>query len=310
MILALAGGVGGAKLANGLAAVLPPGSLTVAVNIADDFKHLGLTICPDIDTVTYTLAGINDTKQGWGLEQESWAFLDSLATLGGETWFRLGDRDLATHVQRMLRLRAGDTLSAITADFATRLGIAQAIVPISDDPVRSFVMTDEGELPFQDYFVRRRCEPRFVAIRYEGAESARPSPALRKALDDPGLQAIIICPSNPMLSIDPILAVPEIGARIRARSVPCVAVSPFIGGQAVKGPAAKIMAELGLASTPAAVAAHYAGVIDGLVIDNADSAAGNLPALPLHATDILMRDTDDQRRLAGEVLSFALGLAG
>jgi len=310
MILALAGGVGGAKLANGLAAVLPPGSLTVAVNIADDFEHLGLTICPDIDTVTYTLAGINDTRQGWGLEQESWAFLDSLATLGGETWFRLGDRDLATHVQRMLRLRAGDTLSAITADFATRLGIAQAIVPISDDPVRSFVMTDEGELPFQDYFVRRRCEPRFVAIRYEGAESARPSPALRKALDDPGLQAIIMCPSNPMLSIDPILAVPEIGARIRARSVPCVAVSPFIGGQAVKGPAAKIMAELGLASTPAAVAAHYAGVIDGLVIDNADSAAGNRPALPLHATDILMRDTDDQRRLAGEVLSFALGLAG
>ena len=310
MILALAGGVGGAKLANGLAAVLPPGSLTVAVNIADDFEHLGLTICPDIDTVTYTLAGINDTKQGWGLEQESWAFLDSLATLGGETWFRLGDRDLATHVQRMLRLRAGDTLSAITTDFATRLGIAQAIVPISDDPVRSFVMTDEGELPFQDYFVRRRCEPRFVAIRYEGAESARPSPALRKALDDPGLQAIIICPSNPMLSIDPILAVPEIGARIRARSVPCVAVSPFIGGQAVKGPAAKIMAELGLASTPAAVAAHYAGVIDGLVIDNADSAADNRPALPLHATDILMRDTDDQRRLAGEVLSFALGLAG
>jgi len=310
MILALAGGVGGAKLANGLAAVLPPGSLTVAVNIADDFEHLGLTICPDIDTVTYTLAGINDTKQGWGLEQESWAFLDSLATLGGETWFRLGDRDLATHVQRMLRLRAGDTLSAITTDFATRLGIAQAIVPISDDPVRSFVMTDEGELPFQDYFVRRRCEPRFVAIRYDGAESARPSPALRKALDDPGLQAIIICPSNPMLSIDPILAVPEIGARIRTRSVPCVAVSPFIGGQAVKGPAAKIMAELGLASTPAAVAAHYAGVIDGLVIDNADSAADNRPALPLHATDILMRDTDDQRRLAGEVLSFALGLAG
>ena len=310
MILALAGGVGGAKLANGLAAVLPPGSLTVAVNIADDFEHLGLTICPDIDTVTYTLAGINDTKQGWGLEQESWAFLDSLATLGGETWFRLGDRDLATHVQRMLRLRAGDTLSAITTDFATRLGIAQAIVPISDDPVRSFVMTDEGELPFQDYFVRRRCEPRFVAIRYDGAESARPSPALRKALDDPGLQAIIICPSNPMLSIDPILAVPEIGARIRARSVPCVAVSPFIGGQAVKGPAAKIMAELGLASTPAAVAAHYAGVIDGLVIDTADSAADNRPALPLHATDILMRDTDDQRRLAGEVLSFALGLAG
>ena len=310
MILALAGGVGGAKLANGLAAVLPPGSLTVAVNIADDFEHLGLTICPDIDTVTYTLAGINDTKQGWGLEQESWAFLDSLATLGGETWFRLGDRDLATHVQRTLRLRAGDTLSAITANFATRLGIAQAIVPMSDDPVRSFVMTDEGELPFQDYFVRRRCEPRFVAIRYDGAESARPSPALRKALDDLGLQAIIICPSNPMLSIDPILAVPEIGARIRARSVPCVAVSPFIGGQAVKGPAAKIMAELGLASTPAAVAAHYAGVIDGLVIDNADSAADNRPALPLHATDILMRDTDDQRRLAGEVLSFALGLAG
>jgi LPPG:FO 2-phospho-L-lactate transferase len=308
MILALAGGVGGAKLANGLAAVLPAGALTVAVNTADDFEHLGLTVCPDIDTVTYTLAGINDTRQGWGLAGESWAFLDSVARLGGETWFRLGDRDLATHVQRTLRLRAGESLSAITADFAKRLGIRQAIVPMSDDPVRSFVTTDEGELPFQHYFVRRRCEPRFIAIRFEGAEAARPSPGLRAALDDPALEAIIICPSNPLLSIDPILAVPEIAARLRARAVPCVAVSPFIGGQAVKGPAAKIMAELALEPAPAAVAAHYGGFVDGLVIDAADGEAAR-PGVPLLVTDTLMRGPDDQRRLADETLRFALGLA-
>jgi LPPG:FO 2-phospho-L-lactate transferase len=308
-VLALAGGVGGAKLANGLAAILPPGELTVVVNTGDDFEHMGLTICPDIDTVTYTLAGINDLQQGWGLAGESWAFMDAVGTLGGKTWFRLGDRDMATHVLRTARLRT-ESLSTITADFAERLGIRQRIVPMSDDRVRSIVSTDEGDLPFQDYFVRRHCAPRFHAIRFEGAEQSRPSSRFLAALDDPALEAIVFCPSNPILSIAPILAVPGIRERILGRRVPCVALSPFIAGQAVKGPAAKIMAELGLATTPEALADHYGGLIDGLVIDRTDDishARGDAPALL--ATDSLMRGADDQRRLAGEVLEFARRLA-
>ena len=176
MILALAGGVGGAKLARGLAAVLPPGELTIVVNTGDDFEHLGLTVCPDIDTITYTLAGLANAAQGWGLEGESWGFMDAVRRLGGADWFQLGDRDLATHVLRTERMKR-ETLSAITADFAHRLGIRRAIVPMSDDPVRSVILTDEGELPFQDYFVRLRCEPVFRGMRYDGIEAARPSPA-------------------------------------------------------------------------------------------------------------------------------------
>ncbi|WP_336962669.1 2-phospho-L-lactate transferase [Sphingobium aquiterrae] len=307
-VLALAGGVGGAKLANGLAAVLPPGTLTVAVNTGDDFEHLGVLICPDIDTVTYTLAGMNDLKQGWGLAGESWAFMDAVGKLGGETWFRLGDRDMATHVLRTARLRT-ESLSAVTADFAARLGITQEIVPMSDAPVRSIVSTDEGDLPFQDYFVRRQCAPRFFDIRFEGAAQASPSAGFLAALEDPALEAIIFCPSNPLLSIAPILAVPGVRDRIASRRVPCVALSPFIAGQAVKGPAAKIMDELGLATTPAAVAAQYAGLIDGLVIDCADEVAQSPGGPALLATDSLMRDAADQRRLAGEMLAFARGLA-
>lgn len=308
MILALAGGVGGAKLANGLAAALPPGELVVVVNTGDDFEHLGLSICPDIDTVTYTLGGINNRALGWGQQGESWAFMDAVRTLGGADWFALGDRDLATHVLRSVRLRAGESLSAVTADIAGRLGIAQRIVPMSDDPVRSMVDTDEGELPFQEYFVKRRCEPRFIGIRFHGASEARPSPGFLAALDDPALEAIIFCPSNPMLSIAPILAVPGIARRLAARRVPCVAVSPFIGGKAVKGPAAKIMAELGLPTTPAGLAAHYGDLLDGLIIDRADGGSGSsTPALL--ATDSLMRDEADQQRLATETIAFARGLA-
>lgn len=306
-VLALAGGVGGARLANGLAAILPPGALTVAVNTGDDFEHLGLTICPDIDTVTYTLAVLNDRAQGWGIAGESWAFMAAAERLGGESWFRLGDQDMATHVLRTLRLKS-ESLSAITADFAARLGIAQRIVPMSDDPVRSIVATDAGDLSFQDYFVRRQCAPRFHAIRFEGAEQARPSAGLLAALDDPALEAIILCPSNPILSIGPILAVPGIAARLRERRVPCVALSPFIGGQAVKGPAAKIMAEIGMETTPAALAGQYAGLIDGLMIDHADGAPPDGP-VAFRASDTLMRDDGDQRRLAGEMLAFARDLA-
>ncbi|MGC4252679.1 MAG: 2-phospho-L-lactate transferase [Sphingobium sp.] len=306
-ILALAGGVGGAKLANGLAAILPPETLTVAVNTGDDFEHMGLLICPDLDSVTYALAGMNNTELGWGVAGESWAFMDATARLGGDTWFRLGDRDLATHILRRQLLQQG-SLSTATDDIRRRLGIEQRIVPMSDDSVRSIVSTDRGDLAFQDYFVRYQCAPRFLSIRFQGAETAKPSAGLLAAFDDPALEAIILCPSNPLLSIAPILAVPGVRDRLARRAVPCVALSPFISGQAVKGPAAKIMAELGIAPTPAAVAAHYDGLIDGLVIDAADAGAmpGERPAL--FATDILMRDPADQQRLAGEVLDFARSL--
>lgn len=303
-ILALAGGVGGAKLANGLAAILPPGDLTIAVNIGDDFSHLGLTICPDIDSVTYALGGLNDTQRGWGVAGESWAFMDALRGLGGEDWFNLGDRDLAIHVLRTNLLRAAP-LSAVTADITSRLGIRQAIVPISDDPVRSIIVTDQGDMAFQDYFVRYQCAPRFHDIRFEGAVQARMADTVVAAFDDPALEAIIICPSNPLLSVAPILSVPGVRDRLLGRHVPCVALSPFIAGQAVKGPAAKIMGELGLLTTPATVASHYRGLIDGLVVDAADTGGWDEAGVILHGTDILMRDSADQQRLAGEILAFA-----
>lgn len=308
MIVALAGGVGGAKLAAGLAAALPPGDLTVVVNTGDDFVHLGLAISPDIDTVTYTLAGLNDRGQGWGLADESWHFMGALERLGGPQWFRLGDRDLATHVERTHRLQT-ETLSAVTADFATRLGIEQHIVPMSDDRVATMVDTDAGELAFQDYFVRRRCEPHFRGIRFDGLADAWPSGGLVAALDDPALAAIIICPSNPLLSIAPILALPGVEDRLIDRKVPLIAVSPFIGGEAVKGPAAKILRELGISTTPEAVANCYQGLLDGLVIDHADVRSRAASDVPLLATKTLMRDLGDQRRLADEVIRFARDLS-
>lgn len=308
MILALAGGVGGARLANGLAGISPPGELAVVVNTADDFEHLGLRISPDLDTVTYTLSGRNNRELGWGLAGESWAFLDMLGELGGEDWFRLGDRDMAVHVLRTSLLR-DSTLSAVTADFTRKLGIPHPIIPMSDDPVRSMVMTDRGELPFQHYFVRYQCSPRFCSIRFEGIGQARPSEGFLAALDNPGLEAIVICPSNPVLSIDPILALPGIRARLERCEAPIVAVSPFIGGKAVKGPAGKIMEELGLPATADTLIGHYGGLLDGLVINRGDGADAPRGRPAILATDTLMRDDADQARLAGEVLAFARRLA-
>lgn len=309
MILALTGGVGGAKLASGLAAILAPSDLVIAVNTGDDFDHLGLRICPDLDSVSYALAGRNNRELGWGLEGESWAFMEMLGALGGDTWFRLGDRDLAMHVLRTCRLRE-QTLSAVTADLSARLGVRHRIVPMSDDPVRSVVVTDIGELPFQDYFVRHQCVPRFLSIRFEGAPEARPSQGLSEALDDPALDAIILCPSNPLLSVAPILSVPGVRQRLEQRRVPLVAVSPFIGSEAIKGPAAKIMAELGLTASTASVAAHYGALLDGLVADCADADEVFSGGPALLATNILMQDTEDQARLARETLEFARSLRG
>jgi LPPG:FO 2-phospho-L-lactate transferase len=308
MIVALAGGVGGARLADGLASALPPGELLVAVNTGDDFTHLGLEISPDLDTVLYTLAGIADEDRGWGLAGESWQAMDAIGRLGGETWVRLGDRDLATHIERTRRLRSGETLSAITSDFAARLGIRQELVPMSDDPVRTVVETDAGTLAFQDYFVRRQCAPRIAGISFQGADEARPSARLLDALASSTLEAVIICPSNPFLSLGPILAMPALRAALAAASAPVVAVSPIIAGAAVKGPAAKIMTELGLATAAATIASHYGALLDGFILDHADQAAARDVAVPTNVTDILMRGRNDRTRLAREVIAFALSL--
>ncbi len=301
MIIALAGGVGGARLANGLARILPESELAVIVNTGDDFRHLGLHVSPDPDTVMYTLSGLNDTERGWGLAGETFACMEAVGRLGGESWFALGDRDLATHIERTRRLEAGETLSSITADFCARLGIRQLIVPMSDDPVQTRLRTPEGELAFQDYFVRRRCEPKVTGVEFAGATAASPSPILVSLMRSERLSGIVICPSNPFLSIEPILAVPGVRDWLSRRTVPCVAVSPLIGGKAVKGPAAKMMAELGLQTTPQAIATQYEGLIDGLVIDRADAAQAYPPC---HVTDTLMRNVAGQEFLAHEVLRY------
>ena len=301
MILALAGGVGGAKLAFGLARALPPGELIVAVNTGDDFEHLGLHISPDLDTVMYTLAGVANPATGWGYAGETWQFMEALERLGGPTWFRLGDRDLATHLERTRRLKQGESLSAVTRELCERLGVRHTIVPMSDDPVRTVVHTDEGELEFQDYFVRRRCKPRVRRIEYRGAESARAADLFGKALARPDLRGIVICPSNPYLSIAPVLALPGVREAIERRRVTSVAVSPLIGGQAVKGPAAKLMAELGVEVSSVEIARGYARLADVLLLDRADAAlAGAVQALGPRpqVTDTLMRSDADRERVA------------
>jgi len=311
MILALAGGVGGARLASGLAQVLAPDALVIAVNTGDDFRHLGLHISPDLDSVMYRLAGLNDPERGWGLAGESWAFMAALERLGGETWFRLGDRDLATHVERTRRIAAGETLSEVTAALARGLAIAHTLAPMSDDPVSTRVRTRDGELAFQDYFVRLACKPAVTGFSFAGAADARPSPALAAALEAPALEAIVICPSNPFVSIAPILAVAAVADAIRRRRVPLVAVSPIIAAEAVKGPAAKMMRELGLEASAAGIARHYRGLADGIVIDQLDGQLApriEADGMAVAVAPTLMRSLDEERRLAGVTLDFALRL--
>jgi len=304
-ILALCGGVGGAKLALGLSLVPGAGRLTVAVNTGDDFEHLGLHVSPDLDTVLYTLAGVADPVRGWGRADESWSFMQALGALGGESWFALGDRDLAVHVERTRRLAAGETLSSIVSDMSRCLGVATAIVPMTDDRVRTLVHTRNATLPFQDYFVRQRCAPEVTGISFAGIDAARPSPGFAAALADPHLGAIVIAPSNPYLSIDPILAVAGVRQALRQARVPVIAVSPIIGGYAVKGPTAKIMRELGIETTPAAIARHYRGLIAGLVVDDSDAAGAQSAGVAVAITATLMNSPDDKRHVAREVLAFA-----
>lgn len=308
-VLALAGGVGGAKLALGLSAVLPPEALTVAVNTADDFEHLGLSISPDLDTVMYTLAGVANPETGWGRCDESWSAMAALEQLGGETWFRLGDKDLATHIERTRRLRAGESLSAVTHILAARLGVRSAIVPMTDDPVRTVVTTDQGNLAFQDWFVGRRCEPAVHEVRFVGADVARANPVL---FDMTGLRGVIFCPSNPFVSVAPILAVPGVRAALRQARVPRVAVTPIVGGRAIKGPAAKMLAELGHDVSALGVARYYKGLIDGFVLDQTDAAlkAGIEDlGIKVQLADTMMRTDEDKRRLAAITLEFVDALA-
>jgi len=299
----LSGGSGGVKLACGLAQLLGE-RLSIIVNTGDDFTHLGLYIAPDIDTVLYALAGLVNEETGRGRRAETWTFMGALAQLGGPTWFKLGDGDLATHLDRTWRLSARERLTLIGAQQARALGVTARILPMSDEPVRTVVETDAGGLSFQEYFVREQCRPMVRAIRFVGVGVARPTREVVEALSAPDLAGILVGPSNPWLSVAPILAVPGMREVMRASGAPIVAISPIIGGKAVKGPTAKIMVELGLAPDSVAVAQHYAGLIDGFVIDRADQALQKDLRLPVLVTNTLMRSLDDKLALAQQCLAF------
>lgn len=309
MVIALAGGVGGAKMAHGLALALGPENVTVIVNTGDDFDHYGLRICPDLDTVLYTLAGLANDATGWGVVDDTSATLDMLRRYGEDTWFWLGDRDLATSLLRTARLRAGEPLSSVTASLAQALDVTATLLPMSDAPVATIIQTPDGELAFQDYFVRRRHQDVVRGVRFAGIEQAAPLPATLAAIEQ--AEAIVLCPSNPLLSIEPILQVNGMREAIERSPAPVVAVSPIIGGQALKGPADRILEAQGFEVSPLGIARWYGSLLDGLVLDVADAAlAPDIAALgarPL-VTQTIMRSAADRERLAREILGFAATL--
>ena len=305
MIVALAGGVGGAKLAHGLYRVLPPDDLTVIVNTADDVDLFGLHISPDADTVMYTLAGLANPETGWGIAGDTWNALEMLGRYGHETWFGLGDRDLATHISRTAWLRAGRSLTEVTQTLATALGIRAALLPMCDQPVATHVDTPAGRLPFQDYFVRRHHSDPVQGVRLEGIEAATITPAITQSLQQAA--AIVFCPSNPIVSIGPILAVAGMRAALDAVARPKVALSPIVGGKALRGPADRMLSDLGYEPSAYGVAQIYQGLIDGYVIDAADAALEpQIAALGMRVlvTNTVMRSEDDRRDLAQHVLRF------
>ena len=304
-IVALAGGVGGAKLADGLAQILPPADLTVVVNTGDDFEHLGLSICPDVDTVCYTLAGLANPATGWGRQAETFQALENIKKLGGPDWFQVGDQDLATHLERTRWLREGQPLSQITQHFCQAWGVHHSVLPMSDQPVHTMVDTlESGELPFQEYFVHRNCEPKVRGFRFAGIESARPAPGVLESISE--ADAVVFCPSNPWVSIDPILALPGLRSALAAKIN--LAVSPIIGGKTVKGPAAKMYAELGIQPSALAVADHYKDLLSGFILDIIDKAMAERITIPVTVTQTLMKTRDDRRRLAQDVLNLVRSL--
>lgn len=302
-VVVLTGGVGGAKFVLGLAQIVAPSKLTAIVNVGDDFRHLGLYVSPDIDTLLYTLSGKANAAQGWGREGESWAFMEQVRSLGGPDWFALGDGDLALHVLRSEQLQRGIPLSQIMADFACKWCIPLSVLPASDQSVSTVVETNEGTLDFQHYFVARRCEPEVRAVRFQGANEALPGPGVVEAINDPQTRAIFVAPSNPYLSIDPILAIKGIKEALACAKAPVIAISPIVGGRAVKGPTAKLMTELGLPITPSTIAAHYAPLLDGLLMDSRDN---DIAVDIAHASaDTLMISLEDRIRVAKAALDLA-----
>jgi LPPG:FO 2-phospho-L-lactate transferase len=308
-VCALAGGVGGAKLASGLQDVLPSGDLSVVVNTADDFDLWGLHICPDLDTVMYTLAGISNPETGWGIADESFETLNMLERYGEKIWFKLGDRDIGTHVLRTHRMRSGETLTEVTAGLAGALGVKSVVLPMSDDPVSTVLETPEGQLEFQEYFVRRRQRDEVLGVELRGIEEARPAEGVLAAIS--GADTIVLCPSNPIVSIGPILALPEMMETLTSSSAPKVAVSPIVGGRALKGPADRMLASLGHEVSSAGVARMYAGLVDGMVVDRIDERERtDIEAIGMRVlvTESVMRDAEDRRRLASETLEFGAGM--
>jgi LPPG:FO 2-phospho-L-lactate transferase len=307
-IVVLAGGTGGAKLAHGLQQVLPPGELKVVVNTADDTERHGLLVMPDHDAILYMLDGRFDDIRGWGVAGETWTVMDELERYGEESWFHLGDRDFATHIARHRHLAEGASLTNTVRALQASRGVPSAILPMSDQPVRTRVRTDDGWLPFQEYFVHQRQAPEVRELDFEGIEDARPTPEVQAAIAD--AHAIVIGPSNPLVSIGPIMAVPgmtDLLAGMRRRGAPVVAVSGIVGGKALKGPADRMLASLGFGSSAAAVAERYAGWIDGFVLDSTDAALEPaIRALGLRTlvTDTIMADHAGRARLAGDVLAF------
>ena len=307
-IIALSGGIGGSKLALGLANSMSPEKLMIIANIGDDFKHLGLHVSPDIDTLLYTLSGKSDSKKGWGLANETWKVMEALEKIGGETWFKLGDMDLATHLERTKKLHSGELLSNIISNLCKKFGIKSRIIPVSDDIVQTIVKTPDGDLEFQEYFVKNRCKPIVTGFSFLGAEKASPNRDFLEALSSPNLKAVIICPSNPFISIDPILSVNGVREELINCQAPVIAVSPIIGRFAIKGPIAKQLKELGYQVSATSIANYYRDFIDGFVIDNEDREAVTEVEdmdIKVKVCDILMHDLTTKIELAKTVLKFS-----
>ncbi|NOX49924.1 MAG: 2-phospho-L-lactate transferase [Gammaproteobacteria bacterium] len=299
-ILAITGGVGGAKLALGLSQLLGPEQLVFAVNTADDFEHLGLHISPDIDSLTYALAQQNNQDLGWGRQGETWQFIETLASLGGEDWFRLGDKDMALHVRRTQLLASGNSLTQATQSLTQAMGILHRVLPMSNDPVRTLVHTNQGVLPFQEYFVKERCQPKVIDFEFQGIENAQLNPDLAAWLAQ--CDAVVICPSNPYVSVDPLLKLA--GFKALLAPLPVVAISPIVGGLAIKGPAAKMMKELNIPASAAAVAKHYDGLIDGFIVDKSDENDSKQIEIPSIVTNTIMVTLQDRVSLAKDTLRF------